>query len=93
MTATVHLFSDLVQRKEIQRLEAAVRANNIPRIGAAEIVRNDLYFARSRDEQRFKDVPLEKTPVREPWIKVIGATLGWVAFLAVCVIGLPLVFG
>lgn len=51
MTATVHQFSDLVQRKEIQRLEAAVKANNIPRIGAADIVRNDFGFVRRQDQK------------------------------------------
>lgn len=61
---------NLQERREIKNLEAAVRSRTI---GSNVIDRSDYFFARSKDEQRFKDVPMERTAPLRTWLDDIFA--------------------
>lgn len=94
MTVTVFPPERLRERREIRRLEEAVRQNNLPSIGSsAAFRRDDFIFPRSRDEQRFRDVPLDKTEVPEAWTTLIAKGLCLAIFIAFCIVGLPLITG
>ena len=85
MSASISNFSDARERREIRRLEEAVKAQGLARIGSREVVRNDYFFPRSREEQKFRDVPLQKTEPLKSWGSDILAGV-FLAIFILCVV-------
>lgn len=90
MTATITTPDQFRHRREVKNLEAAVRRanserNNVVMIGTNAYDRSDYFFARAPEEQRFKDVPLEKSAPLKTWLTdifagakvIIGVVILW----------------
>ena len=87
MTALIFPPERLRERREIRRLEEAVRKNsNVVRIGTNNFSRSDFHFPRAPEEQRFKDVPLEKSRPIKAWGHKLISFVGWTALIVAIIL-------